>query len=92
MVCLGGGLLGDFLGSSLIRVKSELQQDRQRASRLRRRAMLVVGILLSVTNMMPNHLPFAPNPYWSDSNRVLLAVGIALIVLAVVTKPKYEPL
>jgi hypothetical protein len=63
-------------------------------SRFARRAALVVGVLLFVANILPEYrqnFGAGGGYYWPGDASLFAAVGVALVVLAVLTKPKDEP-
>ena len=69
--------------------------DVTKAAAMARRVILVVGVLLVVGTVLPDYnrgrLGREGYYYWSEQTRVLLAVGVVLIVLAVLTKPRGKP-
>ena len=63
--------------------------------RVRRWMALIAGISLLVANILPDHTPgfsdFGGYYYWPTESRLLIALGVVLVLFAVLTKPKDEP-
>jgi hypothetical protein len=60
--------------------------------RARRWMALVVGVLMVVTNALPDYHPMSGGYYsWTTESRWLLGIGVVLVLFAALTKPKDEP-
>ena len=86
------------LGMALILAGIWIYRDRPVEDGARIRAaigggvMLGVGIFLTVVNILPDYqVRGGGYYYWSSVSRLLIATGVVLILVAVLTKPKGEP-
>lgn len=95
-IVLLAGFVGDAIVSHALRVKDGLVQDRNVGARLRRRFMLGAGVLLFVVNIFPayqaDYVHGGGGYYWSSTGSLLAGIGALLVVFAIFTKPKGEPL